>query len=240
MQHADQWTQLSSSLLGWALILLLLGVRSWFQPRVVFQSDRQPQMVPAPDESPEGFYTRLYGTMKYAFETRPMPVSKVGFGHKHLFATRTIFSARPVYFQVKYSHLTYYVYAVRAPDGLFVSSWLYSKYTPLEHIPLKPLQFLLSWRVFQQTMFQADMENLFHSIAAAALGDVVNSYRLEQGLAPLEAHEKRPAQTAFYEPNGERRSAGYLLPIQLPAQANDSAPVALPTPSTSVDPVTFG
>jgi len=235
MQHADQWTQLSSSLLGWALILLLLGVRSWFQPRVVFQSDRQPQMVPAPDESPEGFYTRLYGTMKYAFETRPMPVSKVGFGHKHLFATRTIFSARPVYFQVKYSHLTYYVYAVQAPGGLFVSSWLFSKYTPLEHIPLKPIQWILAWIGFQQTMFQADMEGLFHSIAAAALGDVVNSYRLEQGLAPVEAHEKRPAQAAFYEPNGERRSSGYLLPIQLPVQANGSAPGALPISSPSAE-----
>ena len=168
----------------------------------------------ATEDGPDEFYAKLYYNLKEQFEERQLPISSVGFGPKHLFSARTALSGRPVYLAIKYQDLSYYVYAAPAPGGLFVSSWLFSKYTIWEGHAL--MQAFMAWRQFRQTIFQADMMELFHGIAHGALTDTVDSYREEDGLAPLEEYEKRPVLHSFYArmKNGSGPNPnGFVMPV---------------------------
>lgn len=211
-------------------VFLILACFSWRQPRAILTLSRWAEPVPAGDETPDGFYTTLYNALKDRLEERQLPFSAVGFGPKHLFSTRTIFGSRPVYLAIRYQHLTYYVYAAPAPGGLFVSSWLFSKYRLWEGHPI--LQWVLLWKLYQQTLFQFDVTDMFHSIAHNTLMDVVNDYREEQGLAPLEEHERRPVLHSFYATmkQGTASANGYVLPVNTTGSQSPSAPIGVPLP----------
>lgn len=200
-------------------VLLALACVSWRQPRAIFSLARWSYFVPSASETPDGFYTRLYGELQSRLEQKQLPFSAVGFGPRHMFSTRSIFGARPVYLAIRYQHLTYYVYAAPAPNGLFVSSWLFSRYTLWEDHPV--LKWVLFWRLYQMTLFQFDVLELFHGAVHHALTDVIDSYREAEGLQPLAEYEKRPALNSYYArlKQGTLPPAGYAVPMQPPPLA---------------------
>jgi hypothetical protein len=207
-------------------ILLLPACLSWFQPRVIFALARWSDSVPSATETPDGFYTRLYNELQARLEEKQLPFSVVGFGPRHLTSNRTIFGSNPVYLTVKYQHLTYYVYAAPAPGGVFVSTWLFSKYSFWEEF--NPVKWFLFWKLFQMTLFQFDVLDLFHTVVHQTVTDLIDVYRAEEGLQPMSEYEKRPVLGSYYAKLklGALPPAGYAAPMaQMPAPAGGVLPL---------------
>lgn len=195
------------------LVLLVLASGSWGQPRAMFSVSRWSGYIGDPEETPEGFYTRYFNTMRERLAEKPLPFSSIGFGPKHLFAVRSALGPRPVYLMLRYREFTYYVHAMPAPGGILVSSWTFSKYTHWEEHPI--LKWVLAFRLYQQTLFQFDVLDLFHGVMHNTLMDVIESYREEQGLEPMTEQERRPILQSYFAKfkEGPQPQAGYGTPV---------------------------
>jgi hypothetical protein len=188
--------------------LLILGSRLYGQPKVGEQISVWRTVIPVPDEPAQRFYTRLYQALKASLQERlgegDIPIEIVltgmGFGPHRLFATPFLFAERPLYLLVRYQHLKCYIYAGQTPTGLFVSTWGYSDYHVGEGADLRIAWTKRAWRYFsRQTLFQFDATIMFINAVHELLAEVVDHYRAEEGLQPLEALERRPILHAFYQ-----------------------------------------
>ena len=241
-------------LLAVGVVLLVLGSKLYNQPRVGEQISAWHTVVPVPNEAAEHFYARLYQALQSSLQERQgegeAPVEIVltgmGFGPHRLFATPSLFAERPVYLQVRYQHLKYYVYAGQSPAGLFVSAWGYSNYHIGEGSNFQILFTKRAWQYFaRQTLFQYDATSMFVHSVQEILSQTVDHYREEEGLKPLEAMERRPVMHAFYQnpfyrqqqqlPVGQLSAA--LQQTPLPSTSPNSHPVTPPAPLFAMDAV---
>lgn len=191
------------------IIFLVFGARLYGQPKVGEQISVWRTLVPVLDEPAERFYRKIYQTLKVSLEDRlpegeDSPVEIVligmGFGPHRLFARPSLFADRPMYLLVKYQHLKCYIYAGQTPAGLFISSWGYSDYHVGEGANLRILFSKKAWKYFsRQTLFQFDATIMFTTAVHEILSDIIDEYREEKGLEPLEALERRPVLHAFYQ-----------------------------------------
>jgi hypothetical protein len=199
-------------LFGIVVALGLLALLSWNQPRAWMRSAQFEACVPGYGGAADPFYTLLYERLQSDLTRSALPFSALSFGPRHLFASRHIFSARPVYLEVRCGHLSYFVYAIPAPSGLYVSAWLFSKHEKWQSHPL--LKWVVAWRLAQMTLFQYDIMRLFHVVVQDALTAVLDELREDQGLPPLEAYEKRPVLSGFYASMcGGRSGPGMVAPL---------------------------
>lgn len=192
-------------LIGTALLLIAIGVvLLYYGCKVYGQPDpfdaimSWHKTVAGLNETPERFYAQVFQALKEGLERYEIPLTGFGFGPSHLFKTHSIFAERPLYLQVRYEHLTYYLYCGHGPNGFFVSTWMYSPFVGTDN-HLAPTQ--VTFRRFgKQTMFQHDATMMFiESVHPIVLG-VLERYLAEQNLKPLEEMEKRPVMHAFYNP----------------------------------------
>jgi hypothetical protein len=177
--------------------LIVIGfVLASGQPRAMQNSAQNSERVPGYEGTPDRFYALGFDRLQADLERGALPFKSISFGPRQLFASRHIFSPRPVYLEVRYEHFSYFVYAISGPDGLHVSSWLFSKHEAWANRPL--LKYLVAWRLTQMTLFQFDIMRLFHEVVEGALGAVIDELREERGLPPLEEFERRPVLNGFY------------------------------------------
>lgn len=191
------------------VFFLVFGSRLYGQPKVGEQISVWRTLVPVLDEPAERFYRRLYQALKGSLEDRltdgdDSPVEIVltgmGFGPHRLFATPSLFADRPLYLMVRYQHLKCHVYAGQTPSGLYISSWVYSDYHVGEGANRRIAFTKRAWKYFsRQTLFQFDAAIMFTSAVHEILSVVVDEYREEEGLQPLEALERRPVLHSFYQ-----------------------------------------
>jgi hypothetical protein len=180
------------------IALVLIGLRLLQQPlaRDAISQWHTP-LLPHVTDDPQTVYARIYQGLKAGLHERQVELKGMGFGPIRLFETRSIFSARPLYFCAKYKHLTYYIYGMATPYGLFLSTWLFSK-----HAKGKDEQWLLpiglKYRL-NETLFQHDAVVLFQTVMHGIVVEVVESYRRDTGMPPLQEYEKRPVYSSFYE-----------------------------------------
>lgn len=207
------------SLIPFGLVLLLLALLSWGQPRALFALAQWSHAVPNLDEGADLFYARLFRLMEGRLSARPLPFSSLTIGPCHLWATRTLLGGEALYLQARYGHLTYYVYACPMPGGLYVSTWLFSSMAGWEEHPL--LKWLLAWRLYRMTLFGYDAIEMFHMTVHGTVMDLLDDYARERGLAPLDEVSRRPVLHGFYA----RSKGGAALPSATPASG------ALPVPA---------
>src|SRR5205823_6124746 len=98
-------------LILFGVLLLGLALLSWRQPRALFALAQWSYVMENLEEDAELFYARLFALLEGRLEARPLPFSSLSLGPCPLFATRTLFGGSAIYLQVRYGHLTYYVYA---------------------------------------------------------------------------------------------------------------------------------
>ncbi len=222
-------------LLAVGVVLLVLGLKLYNQPKVGEQISAWHTVVPVPNEAAEHFYARLYQALQSSLQERQgegeVPVEIVltgmGFGPQRLFATPSLFAERPVYLLVRYQHLKYYIYAGQSPTGLFVSAWGYSDYHIGEGNNFQILFTKRAWQYFsKQTLFQYDATSMFVHSVQEILAQTVDHYREEEGLKPLEALERRPVMHAFYQ-NPFYRQQQQLPVGQLSAALQQTFPQAV-------------
>lgn len=180
--------------------MLLLGLRAYGQPRVADRVAYWHQTVAGLDETPEKFYAQVHQALREGLQLRDISLSGFGFGPKHLFEARSVFSERPLYLSVRYKHLTYYLYTGQTPAGLFISTWLYNRKMSGFGTHLTPFQIpALQFHYFgRQSLFQYDATLMFFESVHAVVLDVLDRYVEEQKLKPLEDFERRPVLHAFY------------------------------------------
>jgi hypothetical protein len=196
-------------LLGIGVVLLIFGARLYGQPKVGEQISVWRTLIPVLDEPAERFYRRMYQTLKASLEDRlpegdnsPIEIvlTGMGFGPHRLFARPSLFADRPLYLLVKYQHLKCYIYAGQTPAGLFVSTWGYSDYHVGEGANQRIIFTKKAWKYFsRQTLFQFDAAIMFTTAVHEILSEIVDEYREEKGLEPLEELERRPVLHAFYQ-----------------------------------------
>lgn len=216
------------------LFLLLLACYGWGQPRMTLAIENWSHTVKGFDEAPDLFYARLYQRLKEALTEAQLPDATIGFGSRHLFGNRTIFGARPQYLMVRYTHLSFYIYAFPLPGGLYVSYCAFSKYTLWEDHPI--IKLLLAWRNYHMTIYQYDVTDMCLGLIRGSLHQVIDSYCAERGLKPLEEYERRPVLHSFYARYKQAGAsgpstvpmAGMVLPVStaMPAGAGSPSPVA--------------
>jgi len=177
-------------------VLFFLGCLSWFQPRVMNHVWHWHQTVSGLEESPDRFYAQIYQRLQDGVQVRQLPLSGLGFGPRHLFETRTILGGKPLYLEARYKHATLYLYIAATPAGLFISQWLFSKYTTWIDHPI--LKWFVLWYAYQQTLFQFDAVLMFGESVHAIVLDVLDTYIDQEGLKPLEEFERRPVLQSFY------------------------------------------
>jgi hypothetical protein len=226
--------------------LLVFGSRLYRQPKVGEQVSVWRGLAPVLEEPPQRFYARLYQTLKASLQDRladhdnrdAAPVEVVltgmGFGPHRLFAAPSLFAERPLYLLVRYKHLRCYIYAGQTPTGLFISSWGYSDYHVGEGADRRIALTKKAWKYFsRQTLFQVDATIMFTFCVQEIISQVVDGYREEKGLQPMEALERRPILHAFYQNPFYRDHYSSHAPSPLqtptppPAPFPDSPPTAL-------------
>ncbi len=207
-------------------VLLGLALLSWRQPRALFALAQWSHAVAGLDEDAELFYARLFRLLEDRLEARPLPFSSLSMGPCPLFATRTLWGGTVTYLQVRYQHLTYYVYACPMPGGLFVSTWLFSSMAGWEERPL--LRWLLMWRLYRMTLFGSDCLEMFHLTVHGAVLDLLNDYTRERSLPPLDAAASRPVLHGFYA-----RRKGVVAASGVPASGTLPGPLPSPAPPPS-------
>jgi hypothetical protein len=178
--------------------LIVIGLRLLQQPlaRDAISQWHTP-LLPQVSDDPQTVYARIYQGLKAGLEERQVELKGMGFGPIRLFETKSIFSARPLYFCAKYKHLTYYIYGMATPYGLFLSTWLFSKHAKgRDEQWLLPIGFKYK---LNETLFQHDAVVLFQTMMHNIVLEVVESYRRDTGMPPLQEYEKRPVYSSFYE-----------------------------------------
>jgi hypothetical protein len=191
------------------VLFLIFGARLYRQPKVGEQVSVWHTLIPVLDEPAERFYRKIYQILKASLEDRlpegdDSPVEIVligmGFGPHRLFARPSLFADRPVYLLIKYQHLQCYIYAGQTPAGLYISAWGYSDYHVGEGANHRLLFSKKAWKYFsRQTLFQFDAVIMFTTAVHEILSGIVDTYREEKGLEPLEELERRPVLHAFYQ-----------------------------------------
>ncbi|HEX8234546.1 MAG TPA: hypothetical protein VF600_01175 [Abditibacteriaceae bacterium] len=189
-------------------ILLYFAAFAYRQPRAGDQVAYWQKSVVNLDEMPDRFFAQVFQRLREGLNTREVALTGMGFGPQKLFENRSIFSHRPLYLCAQYKHLTYYLYVSQTPVGLFLSTWMYSKFVKGSGEG-KGIATLAARRYFaQQTMFQHDALLMFQESVHSIVLEVLDRYMQEQGLKPLEEYERRPIYHAFYSnafpprPNG--------------------------------------
>ncbi len=210
------------SLLPLGLVLLVLAMLSWGQPRALLALAQWSHAMPGLDEDADQFYARLFQLLEGRLGARPLPFSSLTIGPSHLWTTRTLLGGEALYLQARYQHLTYYVYACPMPGGLYVSTWLFSSMAGWEEHPL--LKWLLLWRLYRMTLFGYDAIEMFHHTVHGALMDLLDDYSRERGLPPLDEMARRPVLHGFYA-KGKGLAA---LPATQTSEALPAAPARLP------------
>jgi hypothetical protein len=244
------------------VVFLVFGARLYGQPKVGEQISVWRTLVPTLDESAERFYRKSYQSLKASLEDRlpdhdgsPVEVvlTGMGFGPHRLFARHSLFAERPLYLLVKYQHLKCYVYAGQSPAGLYISSWGYSDYHVGEGANRRLVFTKKAWNYFShQTLFQFDAAIIFTTAVHEILSEIVDEYREEEGLQPLESLERRPVLHSFYQnpfyqdqqapqnqpypPQQTQVTGTHLSAAQVLAQAPNFHPAAaVPTPLFAMD-----
>ena len=241
------------------VLLLIFGARLYGQPKVGEQVSVWHTLIPVLDEPAERFYRKIYQALKSSLEDRlpegdDSPVEIVligmGFGPHRLFARPSLFADRPLYLLVKYQHLKCYIYAGQTPAGLYISAWGYSDYHVGEGANHRLLFSKKAWKYFsRQTLFQFDAVIMFTTAVHEILSDIIDDYREEKGLEPLEALERRPVLHAFYQnPFYQDQQIPQNQPYQpqqtqfsgthLSAAQTIGAPSPPPAPLFAMDPAT--
>ena len=192
--------------------LLFLAMRVYHQPLAGDRIAYWHNSIPRLEEDPQRFYARVYQALKAGLERQQVELSDLGFGPVRLFETHSVFSYRPLYFSARYKHLTYYVFASPTPSGLFLSTWMFSALMKGGGGEGKSLLLPGAYRYYaRQTMFQHDAVLLFEEAMHAVVLEVVDLYRAEKSLAPLEEYERRPIYHAFYQSVFPVHQAGVAL-----------------------------
>ncbi len=226
---------MASVIIPWGLILLYLGFRVWSQPRDRDRVSYWQTTVQGLDEDPDVFFGQVFQALKDGLASRDVQLSGMGFGPVKLFETASVLSARPLYLQAKYKHLSYYLYLGQTPTGLFLSSRVYNSFVKGEGD--KGVLSYAALKYFQrQTMFQYDASIMFLEGVHAIVLQVLDSYIEEKKLKPLEEYERRPILHAFYAsaypPRPQQvwavpmssENNGLSVPAPIPSQAVDSTP----------------
>lgn len=209
--------------------LIFLGFRVWGQPRDKDRASYWQTTVQGLDEDPDVFFAQVYQSLKEGLASRDVQLSGMGFGPTKLFETASVLSARPLYLQAKYKHLSYYLYLGQTPTGLFLSSRVYNKFVKGEG-DKGVLSYAAQLYFQRQTMFQYDASIMFLEGVHAIVLQVLDSYIEEKKLKPLEEYERRPILHAFYA------NAYPPRPQQVWAVPMSGANVAsAPTPPQAVD-----
>jgi len=236
---------MASVIIPWGLILLYLGFRVWGQPRDKDRVSYWQMTVQGLDEDPDVFFAQVFQALKEGLASRDVQLSGMGFGPTKLFETASVLSARPLYLQAKYKHLSYYLYLGQTPTGLFLSSRVYNSFVKGEGD--KGVLSYAALKYFQrQTMFQYDASIMFLESVHAIVLQVLDSYIEEKKLKPLEEYERRPILHAFYanayppRPQqvwavptpGDGTSSNRSVPDPTPSQFAGSAPSNPAAPKT--------
>jgi hypothetical protein len=248
------------ALVVWVLIArgLLLGIAAWLQPHPLQALAQWSNTIWGLQERPELFYRRVSELLQVrlqevgaqivlenadapstaASSTPPTALHGIRLNWHRLLSYRShFFFARQPYLQVRYRHLTYYLYASPLPGGFFVSTWLFSKHTNAQNNPLK--MGLLLWRLNRMTLFEADAIEMFHLALQRAVFDVVDDYCRELALPPLDDLARRPVLHGFYaRTKGASQSLGAYVtpapmatsPVVAPSAVNTTLPFEAPLP----------
>lgn len=216
-------------LLAIPVALLLLGALfffAWGQPHPSQALSRWSCLLPTGSETPEAFYARLYQALGETFVAQPLPLRRVSFGPRPLFATRTVLGGRPLYLQIRYSHLSYYIYVCPAPGGLFISSWLFSRYSLWEqNVLLRWLVLgVLAWLHRGLTLFGYDCIEIFETVTHQTLLDVIEAVSFEEGLPPLPTLATRPVRQSFYAALQQGAPLPQFQPLPEPPLRRESPP----------------
>ena len=214
--------------------LLLLGCVAWFMPRALLSLSHNRHFVPDPFETPDGFYAKLHAELAAMLPEAAPQFRSIGFGPRKLFQTRTIFGRRPVYLAIRYREFTYYVYAVPTLGGLAVSQWLFSAYSGWDQIPW--IAYVLNLRLLNMTIFQVDALMMFHDMAESAVNNVVNEYRANANLRPLEEQECRPVLQGYYARLRQGSSPGNDRVFRQRPAPDSLTPNDMPRPAHGLHP----
>jgi hypothetical protein len=187
-----------------SLVLIILGgltfaiaCRTHGQPRAYNSVWYWNHLVPGLREMPDHFYNKVHERLREGVKVKHIPLKGFGFGPTHLFEERTIFGARPLYLEARYKHVTYYLYVCQTPAGLYVSQWLFSKFT-YRHNDAWPTRAIAALHNYQQTLFQFDATLMFGEAIHQTVLEILDQYIADEGLTPLEAFERRPILHSYY------------------------------------------